>query len=140
MLFDNQNMSQHCPGRFWSFLVFVLINCWGELAFHGLTNLRLSLKSPFSGWTVLERTTQEFKKDVACCSCCAMSLSTLCPHWASKVQLLLWQEQNDLMKKYIKMCLFDDNSSPDVLTCLQMCVVWVIRWWTSLFSAEQNCF
>lgn len=27
--------------------------------FHGLTNLRLSPKSTFSGWTVLERTTED---------------------------------------------------------------------------------
>lgn len=31
------------------------------LVFHGLTNLRLSPKSTFSGWTVLERTTEEFE-------------------------------------------------------------------------------
>lgn len=46
-------------GLFWCSLSLI---CWGELAFHGLTNLRLSLKSPFSGWTVLERTTQELKQ------------------------------------------------------------------------------
>lgn len=56
------------PGGFWSLLVFLFINWWGELVFHGLTNLRLSLKSPFSGWTVLERTTQEFRKALVCCS------------------------------------------------------------------------
>lgn len=31
------------------------------LVFHGLTNLRLSPKSTFSGLTVLERTTEEFE-------------------------------------------------------------------------------
>lgn len=92
---------QHSPGRFGLFLVFLLILCWGELAFHGLTNLRLSLKSPFSGWTVLERTTQDLKRDRMCCSGRSASRHTQSPHWrqtCTKIKLL--------DKEKMRMCLW----------------------------------
>lgn len=57
-----QQRSRVCPGQLWS-LRGSLKLCRGELAFHGLTNLRLSPRPPFSGGTVLERTTREVRRD-----------------------------------------------------------------------------